>query len=311
VLVDQGLLAALTADPLAAYPALAALLLASVAIASGLLRGDVLALARPAPVAWILAALAVAWLLQGVSTAQPAAWADTLAAAALAPIAVIAVAYGPTPALVTLALAHAWIGVPPYPSAVVGPVGALLVGLELALLGWLAIAPSPRRYPLLAGLYLVVAHAFTWATAGLAWLVVTHGDLSLAAATDTHGLRFGAVAATALVLALVPPPWWRRAFPGSALAPPPPPQAADRTAATVSPTAAGSPPTPGAAGLLGAAGDEQPDPGRMTSVWDGSDLQPWTRPRPRPRHADGAEAAPAPPQRYARPPRRRGGASRS
>jgi len=303
VLVDQGLLGALTADPLAAYPALAALLLASVAIASGLLRGDVLALARPAPVAWILAALGAAWLVQGLSASAPTAWAETLAAAALAPLAVVAVAYGPTPALVALALTHAWIGVPPYPSAAAGPAGAHFLALELALLGWLAIAPSPRRYPLLAGTYLLVAHAFTWATAGLAWLVVTHGDLSLAAATATHGLRFGGVAATAVVLALVPPSWWRRAFPGSALALPPPEPGPARTPVPA------SPPPPGAPAALGTAGDARSEPERTTGVWDGSDLQPWTRPRPR--LAADAEAAPTPPQRYARPPRRRGGASRS
>ena len=306
--VDHGLLGALSADPLAAYPALAALLLASVAIASGLLRGDVLALARPAPVAWGIAAVGATWLLQGAATGLPVAWSDTVAAAALAPIAIIAVAYGPTPALVTLALVHAWVGLPPYPSAAVGPVGGLFSGLELALLGWLAIAPSPRRYPLLAGLYLLLAHAFTWATAGLAWLVVTHGDLSLAAATDTHGMRFGAVAATATVLALVPPSWWRRAFPGSALALPSREHGPARTPAPVSTTHPTPPATPGAPA---AATDEARDSGRMTGVWDGVDLRPWTRARtPHPDGAAAAPSAPAAPERFERPPRRRGGASR-
>jgi len=308
VLVDHELLGALTADPLAAYPALAALLLASVAIASGLMRGDVLALARPAPLAWSVAALGAAWLLQAIATATPGDWTDALAAAALAPIAIIAVAYGPTPALVTLALAHAWIGVPPYPSAAVGSAGPLLVGLELALLGWLAIAPSPRRFRLVAGTYLLLAHAFTWSTAGLAWLVLTHGDLSLAAVTETHGLRFGAVAATAVVLALLPPSWWRRAFPGSALALPPPERRPPHPATLASTLAPGAHGPADAMRVSAVTDDGSRDSGRMTGVWDGADLQPWTRPRAR--QLDGAEAAPTPPKRYTRPVRRRGRASR-
>lgn len=300
MLVDQGLLTALTADPLAGYPALAALLLASVAIASGLMRGDVLALARPAPVAWSIGALAAAWLLQRVSTAAPERWAETLAAAALAPIAIVAVAYGPTPALVTLALVYAWIGAPPYPSAAVGPVGVLLVGLELALLGWLAIAPSPRRVPLLAGLYLLLAHAFAWSTAGLAWLVLTHGDLSTAAALDTHGLRFGAVAATAVLLALVPPSWWRRAFPGSALALEPPGRAQRHAPASA---------THPATNPTDARAAASHDAARTTGIWEGADLLPFERAQAR--HPGAAEPAPTPPRRYARAPRRRGGASGS
>ena len=306
--VDQGLLAALTADPLAGYPALAALLLASVAIASGVLRGDVLALARPTPVAWCIAALGTAWLVQAVATAAPGDWTDTLAASAIVPIAIVAVAYGPSPALVTLALAHAWIGVPPYPSTAVGPVGPLLVGLELALLGWLAIAPSPRRFRLVAGAYLLFAHALTWSTAGLAWLALTHGDLSLAALTDTHGLRFGAVAATAIVLALMPPSWWRRAFPGSALALPPPEQ--DRTRPAPVPSG-GVPRARSAASdtsAAGAAGHEPREAARTTGVWDGTDLLPWVRERAP--QAERAEPAPAAPERYERQPRRRGRASR-
>lgn len=301
MLVDQRLLAALAADPLAAYPALAALLLASVAIASGLMRGDVLALARPAPAAWVAASIALVWGIGAVARTLPEPWVEPLAAAAVAPLALVAVAYGPTPALVALALVLAWTGAPPYPSANVGEAGPAFLALELAILGWLAIAPSPRRHRIVAGVYVLLAHALTWATAGLAWIVVSHGNLDLAAASDVHGLRLGALAGLALLLALLPPALWRRAFPGSLLEPrsdrDPRTTTSELHSVTLSPTPDAGP----------RDGRTTPTSGAST-LWDGPDARPWSRRRergPSSIDADGVPAAPAPFERTERRRRRR------
>lgn len=306
MLVDQQFLAALAADPLAAYPALAALLLASVAIASGLMRGDVLALARPVPAAWVAASIALVWGMASVAQTLPAPWSEPLAAAAVAPLALVAVAYGPTPALVALALVFAWTGAPPYPSANVGAAGPVLLSLELALLGWLAIAPSPRRHRIVAGVYLLVAHALTWSTAGLAWIVASHGDLTFAAVGDVHGLRFGAMAGVALLLALLPPALWRGAFPASALAP----RSAREPRSTLAPHTV---PAPRAALGTSHAGEPSashdghaaPAPGTST-LWDGPDARPWSRRRERGRSSIDADRAPMAPAPFERTERRRG-----
>ena len=226
------LLDALLADPLALYPALAALLLASVSLASGLLRGDVLALARPLPVAWVLLAVAACWgLLRALEHLAPAGW-DVAPTVAFAPLTLIALAYGPTPALVALALAAAWVGLPDSAGGADSDARVWLLALELLVLGWLAIAPSPRRWPIVAGAYLLLAHLLTWATAGLAWVVLTSGEASLDTLRAQHGFGFAALAAVMLLLAIVPPSFWRRLFPGSSVAPPPP--AAARSAAAAS-----------------------------------------------------------------------------
>ena len=231
------LLDALLADPLALYPALAALLLASVSLASGLLRGDVLALARPLPVAWVVLAVAACWALQrALTNLAPAGW-EILPTVALAPLALIALAYGPTPALVALALAAAWVGLPEGQQGADGDARLWLQGLELVVLGWLAIAPSPRRWPLVAGAYLLLAHVLTWATAGIAWVVVVSGDLTLETMRDQHGFGFVGLAVVGLLLASLPPRSWRSLFPGSSIAPPPIPARARAPAAA--PEAAG------------------------------------------------------------------------
>jgi len=221
VLGSRTLLDALSADPLAFYPALAAVLLAAVALASGLLRGDVLALTRPLPAAWVVAAVAAVWWLQAALAGIDPTWLAPSAQLALAPLAVIALAYGPTPAIVALALTIAWVGIPAGPAAATEAPRVWLLGLELVVLGWLAIAPSPRRWWGSAAIYLIAAHLLAWLTAGLAWVGAHHGGVSLTLLEREHGLRFEGVAIVALVLALVPPVAWRRLFPGSSIAPQP------------------------------------------------------------------------------------------
>ena len=271
MLASGTLLDALLADPLALYPALAALLLAAVSLASGLLRGDVLALARPLPVAWVVLAVGACWVLQRALEQLAPAGGEIAPSVAFAPLALIALAYGPTPALVALALAAAWVGLPETASGSAGDARVWVLGLELVVLGWLAIAPSPRRWPIVAGAYLLLAHLLAWATAGLAWVVLVSGEATLDTLRDQHGFGFAALAAVMLLLAIVPPASWRALFPGSSVAPPAPPPAR-------------SAPAPGDVGAGGG------DPA--------SELAPW--PRRRSHHATTELARIEPPEPFAR-----------
>jgi hypothetical protein len=253
---------ALAADPRALYPALAALLLAAVSLASGLLRGDVLSLTKPRPVAIVLLAVLASWALRwGLGHVATDGW-EPSAVVTLAPLTLVALGYGPTPALVALALSVAWFGHPDPSGATGAAIGGWLLGLELLVLGWLAIAPSPRRWPLLAGLYLVLAHALAWSTAGLAWMVIDAGEPTLAALREWHGHRLLELAAVATALAALPPRFWRAAFPDSSLAVPtgPPASAATQVASRPADPAAVSTAT-------------EPELDR--------DLAPWSRRNPR------------------------------
>lgn len=252
MLGGNTLLEAVQTDPLALYPALAALLLAVVSLASGLLRGDVLALTRPLPAAWVVLAVTACWGVQrALERLAPAGW-EAAPTVAFAPLALIALAYGPTPALVALALAAAWVGLPETTSPAASDARVWVFGLELVVLGWLAIAPSPRRWPIVAGAYLLLAHVLAWATAGLVWVVLVSGEATLETLRDQHGFGFAALAAVMLLVAIVPPASWQALFPGSWIAPRAP--AAARSAAAAS-------------AVVAAGGDPA------------SDLAPWTRRR--------------------------------
>lgn len=214
MLPSHTLLEALATDPLVLYPALAACLLAAVGLASGLLRGDVVALSRPLPVAWVLGAVAAVWALQRATTGLDGVWAAPAAALAAAPLALIAIGYGPTPAVIALALTHAWVGVPSATAGLAPGADAWLSALQLVVLGWLSMGPSPRRWWGVAGAHLALAHALTWATGGLALIGALHGGVSLATLAATHGLRLEGTALLVIALALVPPRAWRALFPG-------------------------------------------------------------------------------------------------
>ena len=273
-----SLLDALLAGPLALYPALAALLLAAVGLASGLLRGDVLALARPVPVAWVLLSVPASWAVQRFGEV-PALSGWDVATLAFAPLALIALAYGPTPALVALALTAAWVGLPASPEALHGAYGWLL-GLELVVLGWLAIAPSPRSWRFIAGPYLLLAHTLTIATAGLASVVLTSGPPTLASFAAQHARPTWELLALAAALALLPPAAWRSAFPHASLGGPSAPVAVPRSPADARHAPVGVPQSPTDARYhrVGAAGEPRLE-------WQGEllrlgELQPWARPRP-------------------------------
>jgi hypothetical protein len=293
------LLDALLADPLALYPALAALLLAAVGIASGLLRGDVLALARPAPVAWVLFSVVVSFAVQRLADAPSLAGsgglAPALATLAFAPLVLVALAYGPTPALVGLALTAAWVGLPAPAGAIPGAHG-WLAALQLVVIGWLAIAPSPRSWRFVGGAYLLFAHALTWATAGLASVALTQGPPTLRDLATGHARVGWELLALAAALALIAPSAWRALFPHPPLLPP-----GARGAQPRSPARSGE--------ALATARPAAATPTRealapLGRPLAGAELRPWTRPRP-PRSDPCLAPLAPPPPRFVR--RRRGG----
>jgi hypothetical protein len=211
---DGGLLGALTSDPLVLYPALAALVLASVSLATGLLRGDVLALARPVPVGWLLALLAATWGFAVSAAAAPAPWHDVILGAGRFPLYLFALAYGSVPALVAAALVAAWV-----PLQHAGAWGPWLFGLEVVVIGWLAVWPSPRLSRATGPLYALLAYTLAWGTAGLAAVVLEQGAVGVDTLRAQHGLVPAGVLAAAALLLLVAPTTYVRAFPDSRITP--------------------------------------------------------------------------------------------
>jgi hypothetical protein len=215
---DGGLLGALLSDPLALYPALAALVLASVSLASGLLRGDALALSRPMGALWLLVSIGAAWGLGFAASLTSAPWTEIALGLARLPLYLVALAYGAVPGLVAAALAAAWV-----PALHATAWGPWLLGLEVVVVGWLAVWPSPRHHRWAGGVYALLAYVLAWGTAGLSALVLARGDVTAALLLEQHGLVPIGVLGAALLLTLVGPGTYTRAFGGSRIAP-----AADR-----------------------------------------------------------------------------------
>ncbi len=207
-------------DPVLAYCLLAAGLLAVVAVATGLLRRDAAVLLRPRLLLRVMGAIVVAFglwmlgaLLQRSLGAGPAS--DTVSGLARFPLYLVTLAYGPLVGLVTGGLfaglqAGGWL--PGW--------NAAMLALELAVLGWLAIYPSPRRDRWAGPFDAVLAYGLAWGTGGLALLEARHGTVTAAGLWSQHQHALLGVAASVALLALVPPAAYRTAFPGSRIAPP-------------------------------------------------------------------------------------------
>jgi hypothetical protein len=207
-------LGALLSDPLATYPALAALLLAAVALATGVLRGDAVALARSVPVLWLFGAGGVTYLAVVALPLLPGAAAEPLAGLARLPVYLYALAYGAIPGVVLAALLAAFV---PFPH--IHPWGPAVLGLEVLVIGWLAVWPSPRVHRACGPIYALLGYALAWATLGISAQSVSHGPFTLEAMRDMHGSVPWGVAIAALALSLVSPAAYRSAFPDSRLRP--------------------------------------------------------------------------------------------
>lgn len=201
-------------DPVFAYALLAAALLALVSLGSAVARRDVAALARPRILLRVVGAVVATFGLVALAAAVDPRWQLPLRGLAPTPLALVALAYGPGVGLATAALSaglQAGGGLPGWPQAV----GAL----ELTVLGWLAIYPSPRSNRWAGPFDLLLAHALAWGTGGLALMAAHGAAVTPAALWNEQRPLLPGVLAGALLLAAVPPAAYRRAFPHSRIAP--------------------------------------------------------------------------------------------
>lgn len=208
-------------DPRLVYSLAAAALLAAVSLISGWGRLDFLALRRPATLLRLGLGVAVSFALAALA-ASPALLSlgdDGLAASlvqglARAPLYVLALGYGPTMGLLAGALSAAATASGPFP----GWPEAVLT-LELVILGWLAISPSPRRYRLAGPVGAALAYLLANGTAGVAHQVWLTGDLSLAVLLAQHALALPGLLLAWLLLTALGPTLYTRFLPGSRIDP--------------------------------------------------------------------------------------------
>lgn len=213
-------------DPILAYSLLAAFLLAVVSLVSGLARLDFLVLGRPRVILHVSFAVLLAFFLTLLATsiqadAQPLGasvepWSPPwfLAGARRFPLYLIALAYGPSVGLVAAGLFAAFEANTLLPSF-----REAILALELVVLGWLAIFPSPRDARWAGPLNALLAYGLAWGTAGVALLEFQTGEVSLGGILAQHRPALGGLALTAFLLLLVGPVIYRELFRHSRIAP--------------------------------------------------------------------------------------------
>ncbi|MFA5550417.1 MAG: hypothetical protein WDA03_02265 [Trueperaceae bacterium] len=200
-------------DPRVVYSLAAAALLALVSLFSGLGRLDFLALGRPAVLLRVGGGVAAAFLLVALTSTQlePGSTPHALASGlARLPLYLLALGYGPSLGLLAGALFAAAPATGLYP----GWPEALLI-LELTVLGWLAISPSPRRRRWAGPVNLLLAHLLTLGTAGVALSVLTTEPFTLQALLAGQLPALPGLALTMLALPLFGPAFYRDHLPGS------------------------------------------------------------------------------------------------
>ena len=141
-------------------------------------------------------------------------WSRVLPGLARFPLYLVTLAYGPSIGVVTAALFAGFEAsslLPGWPEAI--------LALELAVLGWLAIYPSPRQHRLAGPFNALLAFALAWGTGGLALLEARAGDVTAAGLWQLVRNDVPGVVASAVLLALIPPSAYRTLFPASRIAP--------------------------------------------------------------------------------------------
>lgn len=210
----QPLVSLFVEDPILGYSLLAALFLALVSITAGLARLDLAALGNPRPALMcalcVAAAVLLRLLIYGDLQESPVDAAPMMAGLEHLPLLLAALAYGPTPGLVVAALYANFGAQGELPLARQG-----VLALELTLVGWLAIYPSPREHRWAGPLNVILGHTLAWATAGLALAQWQFGGLGTRALLEQHSGNWTGVIASALLLLLIRPAAYRWLFPQS------------------------------------------------------------------------------------------------
>jgi hypothetical protein len=217
-----------------AYTLVAALLLGLVSLVTGWLRLDFLVLFRYKSLFHIALAVILAVVLALFSQTVSAPFVasatngDTTSSLSLLsglsrlPLYLIALAYGPTVGLVSGGLFAGF-------SVVSGTLSwsEAVLALELTVLGWFAMAPSPFKARWAGPFNVVLAYFLAWATGGSAFLQhETRLGMELATHWHFHQTLLFGVGLSTLLLFFITPKRYRRFFAGSRLAPPvvePPP----------------------------------------------------------------------------------------
>ncbi len=202
-------------DPLVRSALLAAALLAIASLAGGAARRDLSALTRPAGgvalAASLLAALGLAATTGALEARLPGDLGAWTATPERLPLYLLALGYGPGVGLVG---ALAWSATSPGPW--LADVGQARLALEVVVVGWLALAPSPRRRRWAGPLAVLLGWALATATLGLAAWATAAGTSSWSAFWDAQRGAIAVLVATALIAAIPTRRWWRRRVPGAA-----------------------------------------------------------------------------------------------
>lgn len=214
---------ALAGDPVLAYASLAAALLATVSLVTGWLRLDFVVLFRPRVLLRVTGAVVIAFVLDLATARFVAAGApgglgdlgDLFGTLYRLPLYLIALAYGPSVGLFGGALYAAFQASGPMPGW-----NEAILALELIVLGWLAIYPSPRSRRWAGPFDAVLAYALAWGTGGLSLLQAQTGAVTLSGVWQQHAATAAGVLVVAVALAAFGPGVYRRWFPMSRVAPP-------------------------------------------------------------------------------------------
>lgn len=128
------------------------------------------------------------------------------------PLYIIALAFGPSAGLVAGILFLSFANLLQLPD--------IILLLELSVLGWFAISPSPRQY-WGAGLFSAIfAYCLTWAAAGSFYLQWQFGTgANLLEHLTYHASAIPGLLGMATVIALIPPSFYQKLFPYSAIIP--------------------------------------------------------------------------------------------
>lgn len=216
----------LSSDPFVFYTLAAALFLAVISLVQGWLILDVIAIIQPHGLFHVTLAVLLAFMLVlaqgGLVTAlvnrgfeAPQSVSRMLEVVSYLPLYVIALAYGPSAGLLA-ALLFAAFG---SESGALGYPEMILV-LELVVVGWFAIAPSPFRYRWAGPFNVAVAYLLTWATAGAAYLdYLTGQGLLFRTHLHYHAEPVVGLVICLLLLLLIRPSVYLRVFKGSRLNP--------------------------------------------------------------------------------------------
>ena len=223
----KGLIDVLWSNPVLAYSFLAGLFLALVSLFGGIIRVDFLALARPKVVIHVILLVILSALINLLGTyageasiplndrSGPQILAAVLGNVHRFPLYIVALAYGPTAGLLAVTLFAAF-------ETTVGIHGLskLVLGLELLVLGWLAIYPSPRMTRWAGSFNATLAYLLAWGTGGIALVAATAGKVSAEKVFAFHQSTLIGTTVSIMALWLLAPSFYERFFPDSRIVPP-------------------------------------------------------------------------------------------